>query len=158
VAKVCLACPATVTQTARDAINALEAAIAEAETLLGMSMLDDCADPETGEIQPLTIVSDNGPAYKADLFAKFVMAHRPWLRHVRTRYRSPQSNGVIERFNESVKYEHLFRREIPNGYELNVETERYRHVYNEIRPHESLEFMTPLAVYLADPPGHPARP
>lgn len=154
VAKMCLACPATPTQTAMDAVNALEAAIAEAETLLGVSMLEDCTDPDTGEIRPLTIVSDNGPAYKADRFARFVMS-RPWLRHVRTRYRSPQSNGVIERFYESIKYEHLFRQDIPNGYQLNIEAEKYRRIYNEIRPHESLEFMTPLEIYLAPPPPDP---
>jgi putative transposase len=155
VAKICLTCPATPTQTARDAVTAIEAAIAQAEAFLGVSMLQECTDPDTGEIQPLTVVSDNGPAYKSDRFAKFVRAHAPWLRHVRTRYRSPQSNGVIERFNESIKYEHLFRYEIPNGYELNIETEHYRHIYNNIRPHEHLDFLTPTQVYLADPPPTP---
>jgi transposase InsO family protein len=100
VAKVCLACPVTGTQTARDAIAAVEAALAEAERLLGHSVLEDCVDPATGELEPLIVVSDNGPAYKSDAFARFIMSH-PELGHVRTRYRSPQTNGVVERFNES---------------------------------------------------------
>jgi transposase InsO family protein len=33
----------------------------------------------------------------------------PPLRHVRTRVRSPQTNGVVERFFGSLKYEHLYR-------------------------------------------------
>jgi transposase InsO family protein len=150
VAKVCLACPATPTQTAKDAVAALKAAIAEAEELIAMSLAEDCVDPETGEICPLTIVTDNGPAYKSDDFARFIGA-RPWLRHVRTRYRSPQNNGVVERFNESAKYEHLFRRDIPNGIVLNDELEAYRQIYNRIRPHESLGQLTPMEIYLADP-------
>jgi transposase InsO family protein len=61
--------------------------------------------------------TDNGACYKSAAFAAFIAA-RPWLYHVRTRYRSPWTNGVIERFFGSLKYEHLFRSEITNGYEL----------------------------------------
>jgi transposase InsO family protein len=95
-------------------------------------------------------VSDNGPAYKADAFTRFVEA-RPWLAHVRTRYRSPQSNGVIERFYETVKYEHLYRQDIANGIVLNDELAKFRHVYNELRPHEHLGILTPGEAYRADP-------
>ncbi len=150
VAKVCLACPANPTQTARDAIAALEQAFAEVEALLGITIEEDCIDPATGEIHVLTIVSDNGPAYKADAFTRFVEA-RPWLAHVRTRYRSPQSNGVIERFYETVKYEHLYRQDIANGIVLNDELAKFRHVYNELRPHEHLGILTPGEAYRADP-------
>ena len=150
VAKVCLACPANTTQTAADAVAALELAIAEAERLVGRPLVEDCVDPATGELECLTIVSDNGPAYKSDLFARFIARHG-YLRHVRTRYRSPQSNGVIERFYGSIKYEHLFRHELASGVELNEESEKYRLIYNEVRPHEHLGFLTPIEVYLADP-------
>ncbi len=150
VAKVCLACPANATQTANDAVVALEEAVARAEALLGMALEEDCVDPETGEIQPLTIVSDNGPAYKSDAFARFIRRH-PYLRHDRTRYRSPQSNGVIERFYGSIKYEHLYRLEIRSGVEINEECAKFAALYNEVRPHEHLGFLTPLEVYLADP-------
>ena len=115
-----------------------------------MTLAEDCLNRETGEITPLVIVTDNGPAYKSDAFARFIAA-RPFLAHVRTRYRSPQTNGVIERFNESVKYEHLYRQEIANGIELNAELEKYRRLYNEIRPHEALGQVTPIEIYLADP-------
>src|SRR5207302_2460582 len=39
----------------------------------------------------------------------------PLLRHVRTRVRSPQTNGVIERFFGTLKYEHLYRAPIDDG-------------------------------------------
>lgn len=149
-AKVCLTCPAGVTQSARDVVATIEAAIAEAERLLGHTLQEDCVDPETGEIFPLVIVSDNGPGYKSDLFARFIMAH-PWLTHIRTRYRSPQTNGVIERFFRSIKYEHLYRHEISNGVALNEHCEAYRALYNDIRPHETLGQRPPVLTYLAPP-------
>jgi putative transposase len=157
-AKLALATPVSGTTGARDAIAALKAAIREAERLMGHSLLEDCIDRDTGEITPLTIVTDNGPAYMSTDFLRFI-AGRPELAHVRTRHHSPETNGVVERFNQSVKYEHLYRLEIPDALTLAEEAEAYRRLYNEIRPHESLDFATPLSAYLADPSGsHLFRP
>jgi putative transposase len=39
-------------------------------------------------------------------FVHFIARH-PELRHVRTRHHVPETNGVVERFNESLNYEHL---------------------------------------------------
>jgi transposase InsO family protein len=110
--KLCLAAPVTGTQTARDAINAVKAAISTAEAMLDRPLLEDCVDPSTGELHPLVIVTDNGPAYKSTDFLRFIRS-RPELRHVRTRHHAPETNGVVERFNGSLKYEHLYREEIP---------------------------------------------
>jgi transposase InsO family protein len=151
VAKVNLACAVTPTQTGRDAVAKIEAAIAESERVLGCTLREECLNPETGEIEPLVIVSDNGPGYKSDRFARFVASHNGILAHVRTRYRSPQTNGVIERFFESIKYEHLYRHEIPDAIALTTHVEAYRSLYNQVRPHEALGFITPMHAYLADP-------
>jgi len=43
---------------------------------------------------------------------RYVLA-RPELRHVRTRKKSPHTNGVVERFNSTMKYEGLPRRSLP---------------------------------------------
>jgi transposase InsO family protein len=152
--KVCLADPVSGTKAARDAIAAIRVAIAEAERLLGRPLAEDCVDAETGELVPLTIVTDNGPAYKSTDFLRFIRAH-PYLAHVRTRHHAPETNGVAERFNASLKYEHLYRLEIPDALTLGVEAEAYRRLYNEIRPHETLGQETPLSHYLADPLDHP---
>jgi len=61
---------------------------------------------------------------------------------------------VVERFNQSIKYEHLFRLEIPDAIALADEAEVFRRLFNEVRPHETLGQVTPLSVYLAEP----ARP
>jgi putative transposase len=50
-----------------------------------------------------------------------------------------------------MQYEHLFRLEIPDAITLADEAEAFRRLYNEIRPHESLDFATPLSRYVADP-------
>jgi transposase InsO family protein len=148
--KCCLAAPITGTQGARDAVSALQAAIGSAEELLGHPLLQDCLDPETGELEHLTIVTDNGPAYKSDAFSRFIMS-RPELEHVRTRHYTPGQNGVVERFYRTLKYEHLYRLEIRDAIELDEQVESHRHTYNEVRPHESLGQVTPMSVHLADP-------
>jgi hypothetical protein len=71
-----------------------------------MSLLADCVDPHTGEIDPVVIVTDNGPAMKSVAVARWFKS-RPEVTHVRTRHRSPHTNGVIERWFESLKYERL---------------------------------------------------
>jgi transposase InsO family protein len=148
--KLCLAAPVSGTQTARDAIAAIREAIEMAEALLGSSLLEDCSDAATGEIHPVVIVTDNGPAYKSTDFLRFIRSH-PELTHIRTRHHAPETNGVVERFNESLKYEHLYREEIKDAVALAQEVECYRVIYNHIRPHEALGFGTPTAAHLAEP-------
>lgn len=149
-AKLCLACQVKGNQKGLDAVTVLEAAIAEAEEILGAPLKDDLVDPATGEVASIVVVTDNGPAYKSDRFMRFILS-RPELRHVRTKHRSPQTNGVIERFFGSLKYEHLYRLEIDNAWTLTEQINAFRQLFNEIRPHESLGFATPLETYLRTP-------
>jgi transposase InsO family protein len=135
----------------RDAVASIQAAIISAEQLLGHSLLLDCTDPSTGEITPVIVVTDNGAAYKSLQFAEFI-AGRPELHHVRTRYYAPNTNGVVERFNQTLKYERLYRHEITDGQDLVEHVAAFLHEYNHIRPHESLDFGTPLNAYLAPVP------
>ncbi|MGD1012296.1 MAG: integrase core domain-containing protein, partial [Acidimicrobiales bacterium] len=114
------------------------------------SLLEDCTDAETGEVTPVIVVSDNGPCYKSVEFFRFIDSH-PALKHVRTRHYAPETNGVVERFNQSLKYEHLYRHEITDGQALAEEVEIYRDLYNRVRPHEALSLTPPLETYLAEP-------
>ncbi len=63
--KFCLAATVVPTTAARDAIESLRLALSEAESVLGRPLRDDCLDPQTGELQCLTVVSDNGPPTRA---------------------------------------------------------------------------------------------
>lgn len=148
--KVILSAPVSSRIAARDAISALEEAISAAETFMGQTLLSDCTDPATGELTPVTVVTDNGPAYKSADFARFI-AGRPEFTHVRTRHHAPETNGVVERFNQSLKYEHLYRHEIANGQDLVDQVTEYCDTYNRIRPHETLGFIPPLQRYLEAP-------
>ena len=80
-------------------------------------------------------------------FATYI-ERRPELIHIRTRRKSPQQNGVRERAFGSLKYEHLYRLEIDDGHQLGLEADRYRELFNQIRPHEALAMRRPLEVYL----------
>jgi putative transposase len=70
---------------------------------------------------------------------------------VRTRHKAPETNGVIERFFQSVKYEHLYRHEITDGPGLAEHVDGYVSVYNERRPHEALDFKLPIDRYTKPP-------
>lgn len=99
---------------------------------------------------PLAVVSDNGPCFRGDVFKTAFAGADPLLRHVRTRVRSPQTNGVIERFFGTLKYEHLYRGVITDGDSLAMEVQRFRHLYNTVRPHQALNDRPPRDAYRAD--------
>ena len=90
---------------------------------------------------PDHIRSDNGPEFTA-------RAVREWLGRVgaRTLYiepGSPWENGYIESFNGKLRDELLDRDLFYTLLEVRVLTERYRQIYNRIRPHSSLGYRPP---------------
>jgi transposase InsO family protein len=119
---------------------------------LGVTLAQELTDPITGEIRPIAVVTDNGPAFKSHGFERFI-ASRPELIHIRTRCRTPQQNGVRERGFGTLKYEHLHRVDIPDGPTLAAEAEAYREIFNWIRPHEAIGLQTPMDLYLQTPTG-----
>lgn len=106
--------------------------------------------PGSDELALLTIVTDNGPAFKSADFVGFIARH-PELRHVRTRHGAPETNGVVERFNRSLKYEHLYREEIADVLVLDARIRVFIELYNWVRPHEAIGFVAPMVRYLAAP-------
>jgi putative transposase len=155
--KLVLAGPVTATQTTRDAIDSVRAAIDEAERLLGRPLLDDLTEPATGEVTPIFLVTDNGPCFKSSGFALFIDS-RPELRHIRTRRRSPQTNGVIERYHGAIKIEALWRDLPADGLHMTTMVDDFRQLYNHVRPHETLAGARPIEAFLADPNQPPAKP
>ena len=156
-AKVNLACAVTVRTTTSDAIPVFEAALAEVEALLGVSWVEDLTDPATGQIATLRLVTDNGPCFTSARFGAWVASKRH-IAHIRTRRRAPWTNGVVERFFEAIKYEHLYRRDIANGPELADQIATYRTIYNTIRPHEAIAMTRPLQRYQQTPTTQPPDP
>jgi putative transposase len=160
VTKYCLAITVTPTSRGADAVRCLALAIEEAQHVLGLSdlradrgLMDilDANDTVIGQAPaPIAVVSDNGPCYRGKTFqALFADNDDPLLRHVRTRIKSPQTNGVVERFFGTLKYEHLYRGYIGDGDALDMEAHRFRIIYNTIRPHQALGDRTPKQAYQA---------
>src|SRR5450830_413863 len=56
-----------------------------------------------------------------------------------------------EYFTRSLKYEHLYQREIEQAVELAEAVDAYLSLYNEVRPHESLGQRMPLVMHCGDP-------
>ncbi|MCP9485033.1 MAG: integrase core domain-containing protein [Gaiellaceae bacterium MAG52_C11] len=135
------------TQNHRDAIETLEQAIRESDALTGRPLRELLADPVSGEIRPIAVVTDNGPCFKSVRFAAYI-DRRPELIHIRTRRKSPGQNGVRERAFGSLKYEHLYRQEIDDGHQLGLEVEAYRQLFNRTRPHQAIGMRRPLDVHL----------
>lgn len=155
--KLALACPVTATGTAADLTAALDAAAERAEALLGHALSDDRFDERTGDPAPLTVVTDNGPPMRSTTVARWFAA-RPHFAHVRTRHRSPHTNGVIERWFESLKYERLYRHDIADGIDLAAHAAGYLDEYNRVRPHEHLDWRRPLEAHLEPPTLKPHQP
>jgi transposase InsO family protein len=87
------------------------------------------------------IISDNGPQFVAKDFKEFIRISG--MTHVRTAPYYPQSNGKMERWNQSIKSEC-----IRPGVPLSVDDalrliEQYVQVYNEQRLHSALGYVTP---------------
>jgi transposase InsO family protein len=87
------------------------------------------------------IISDNGPQFIAKDFKEFIRVSG--MTHVRTAPYYPQSNGKMERWNQSIKSEC-----IRPGVPLSVDDalrliEQYIRVYNEQRLHSALGYVTP---------------
>lgn len=130
-----LACLIRASHTADDLIDAIEMAKREAISILG----EDCF-PEK-----VLLVSDQGPAMKSKTFRKYMQSSI--FRHVLARGHHPQTIGMLERFNQSQKYERIYRREYTDPIDAEIDLEAYRIKYNTYRPHEALGYNIPANYY-----------
>ena len=90
----------------------------------------------------LTLQSDHGSEF-SKWFTK-VIEHQG-MRHRHSRIRKPTDNGHVERFNQTLQKECLYR--IPrNMKSWQKEIPDFIRYYNYERPHMSLDFKTPMQV------------
>ena len=130
-----LACLIRQSHTAEDLIAAIEMAKQEAISELG----ENCFAEE------VLLVSDQGPAMKSKTFRKYIQGSI--FRHVLARGHHPQTIGMLERFNQSQKYERIYRREYTDPIDAEIDLETYRMKYNTYRPHEALGYDVPANWY-----------
>ena len=94
--------------------------------------------------KPATIRVDNGPEF---------LALKPWcesngieLKFIQPA--KPNQNAYIERFNRTYRDEVLGAYLFDDLHQVRMETEKFIWKYNNIRPHDSLENVTPRAFLL----------
>jgi transposase InsO family protein len=121
-------------------------------------VLDRLTELFVGRGLPEHIRSDNGPEFTSK-------GVREWLLRlgVKTLFidpGSPWENGFVESFNGKMRDEFLNLERFDTLYEAKVLVERWRHVYNRIRPHSSLGYRPPAPETKEPwPPGFaPLRP
>jgi putative transposase len=90
---------------------------------------------------PACLRSDNGPEFIAEQV-------RTWLaeQHTTTLYIQPGhpwENGITERFNGTLRDECLNQYAFASLAEARRLVERFRHEYNDVRPHSELGYRTP---------------
>ena len=119
-------------------IVGIDQAIAEAERLHGPL------------VRRPTLVTDNGTSFLSRRFQGHIAAS---LDHMRTRYRTPEQLGLLERFHRTLKDEEVHWQLYSSPQDAREKLEAFRQRYNEIRPHWALvapsggDPITPAEVY-----------
>jgi len=88
------------------------------------------------------VLSDNGSCYRSRTFARTLAA--AGVQHRRTRPYRPQTNGKVERFNLSLKWEWAYARPYETNASRTEELERWLHHYNYHRPHMAHDGRPPI--------------
>jgi transposase InsO family protein len=79
------------------------------------------------------VLTDNGSCYRSRTFARALAG--AGVVHRRTRPYRPQTNGKVERFNLTLKWEWAYARAYGSNDSRTAELKRWLHDYNYHRPH-----------------------
>ena len=116
-----------------DLIRACEEACSEAKCL-GLTL------PADGS--KIKLLTDNGPAMISRRFRQYITGSP--FRHLRTKNHHPQTNGCIERYHQTLKYEEVWGAMYENPMIAKERIEAFRKYYNEQRIHQALGYKTPM--------------
>ena len=94
-------------------------------------------------IQNLIFHSDQGSQYTSYSFKNLLKEHG--IIQSFSRRGKPTDNAVMESFNRNFKLEELYRHEYLSVKKFKAAIDAYVKYYNEARPHEALNYLTPLA-------------
>lgn len=98
------------------------------------------------------VLTDNGACYRSKVFARCLDRHG--VAHRRTRPYRPQTNGKVERFNQTLKWEWAYARPYETNASRTEELERWLHHYNYHRPHMALSGRAPITAVNNVPRKH----
>jgi transposase InsO family protein len=104
---------------------------------------------ETKERYPAAVnprlISDNGSQFISKDFTELLMLLE--IEHTRTSANHPQSNGKLERFNRTLKSEHVRRTAYVDYQDACVRMARWIAYYNGERLHGAIRYLTPDDVF-----------
>lgn len=106
--------------------------------------LDEARRLGLGIPEKIKLLTDNGPAMISRRFARYV-ASAPFV-HLRTGNHHPETNGCVERFHQTLKYEEVWGAMYENPLIAKERIEKFRLYYNNQRIHQSLNYRTPCEV------------
>ena len=98
------------------------------------------------------VLTDNGSCYRSREFARAL--HEAGVAHRRTRPYRPQTNGKVERFNLTLKWEWAYARAYETSASRTEELERWLHHHNYHRPHMALAGRSPITAMNNVPRKH----
>lgn len=101
------------------------------------------SEPLNGMSKPLKIRTDNGPEFRSKRFQLWL--HNNHIQWSRIQKEKPQQNAIIERFNKTYREDVLDANLFYSIEQANEVTERWVDDYNHQRPHQSLNYQTPMA-------------
>jgi len=88
------------------------------------------------------LVTDNGTQILADSFQDFL---KRWdIKHIRTAVRHPESNGKIEVFHKTIKYENVYvKKKYETFHQAEKDLKKFVEYYNTERLHQAIGYVTP---------------
>jgi transposase InsO family protein len=98
------------------------------------------------------VLTDNGSCYRSRDFAKVLDA--AGIMHRRTRPYRPQTNGKVERFNLTLKWEWAYAQPYETNDSRTGQLSRWLHHYNYHRPHMALSGRAPITAVNNVPRRH----
>ena len=104
---------------------------------------------------PLFMRSDNGPEFVSQAILEWIAS--AGIATVLNDPGKPWQNGADESFNGKFRDECLSVEWFRSRREAKVVIESWRQHYNEVRPHSSLQYLTPTGVQAATPPRPATR-
>lgn len=98
---------------------------------------------ERGKPKNLTFHSDRGKQYTSAAFTKLLQKNG--IKQSFSATGRPHDNAVAETFFATFKKEEAYRREYTSEQSFCKSVEQYIQFYNEVRPHQTLNYQTPQA-------------
>jgi putative transposase len=91
---------------------------------------------------PQYIRCDNGPEFIAEKLSEWAKSKQVKLQHIQPG--KPSQNGLIERLNRTLRTECLSLNWFNSMEELNENIQDWAVTYNQIRPHQNLDYLSPM--------------